>query len=241
MLDGNAVEKITELVENASDPRLIDGYYYSARPQHQVPPPKEPSPSPLRVHTLGALVGYLEANQDALGLGDTLIHVESPELVRAVSALEERTQQRHAYLEAGVRSDHYPWGGYLPVEEMVILLQHRFVDNGDRARALQLVGTVKDEQVRTQSDDGVTQTVTVKGGVTLVGDVEVRNPFSLAPYRTFVEIEQPLSPFILRARTGRGGVEWSLFEADGGAWRLEAIERIRAWLSERLDDWRIIG
>ena len=86
-------------------------------------------------------------------------------------------------------------------------------------------------------DNGVSQqTVTTAGGVVLVGTAPVPNPVTLAPYRTFREIEQPESLFVLRMRTGKDGEKptAALFEADGGSWKLEAIKRIAAYLREQV-------
>ncbi|OSB00487.1 hypothetical protein B2H85_13365, partial [Clostridium botulinum] len=54
---------------------------------------------------------------------------------------------------------------------------------------------------------------------------------TLAPYRTFPEIEQPLSRFIFRMQQGPSA---AIYEADGGAWRNQAMQRIKAYLEEEL-------
>lgn len=55
----------------------------------------------------------------------------------------------------------------------------------------------------------------------------------LQPYRTFLEVEQPASDFLLRLdKEGRP----ALYEADGGAWKLEAKRNIAAYLCEQLAD-----
>ena len=44
----------------------------------------------------------------------------------------------------------------------------------------------------------------------------------------------------LRGRQGKrkeeGMKKWKVFEADGGAWKLTAVERIKSWLREHIDD-----
>lgn len=110
------------------------------------------------------------------------------------------------------------------------------VDAQDRAKLLALVGNVKDSSVRTVGDDGITQTTTVKTGVATVADVMVPNPVTLSPYRTFAEVEQPASNFVFRMRSGNDEPAAALFEADGGAWRIEAIANIRQWLELHLAD-----
>ena len=51
-----------------------------------------------------------------------------------------------------------------------------------------------------------------------------------------IEVDQPVSPFVLRLRGGGNGSlpSCALFEADGGKWRLAAIENVKAWLASRL-------
>ena len=88
----------------------------------------------------------------------------------------------------------------------------------------------KDESV-TSVDDGISQTVNVRQGVGLKKTERLKSRILLTPYRTFTEVEQPESEFILRldndSRTG-------LFEVDGGRWKLTAKERIKAYFEERL-------
>lgn len=83
------------------------------------------------------------------------------------------------------------------------------------------------------TDNGVTQEATVKTGVVLKDTVPVKPIVELQPYRTFLEVDQPVSKFLLRVdEHGRAG----LLEADGGAWKLEAKRRIAAWLSNELKE-----
>ncbi|PFR65873.1 hypothetical protein COK29_26730, partial [Bacillus cereus] len=59
------------------------------------------------------------------------------------------------------------------------------------------------------------------------------NPVSLQPYRTFVEVEQPKSNFIFRMKDGP---RCSIHEADGGAWKLQAMNNIEDYLTTALAD-----
>ncbi len=120
----------------------------------------------------------------------------------------------------------------------MISLQALFVDEGDRARTLALLGSIRSDEVVTANDDGITQTVIAQAGVVLNRQVEVPNPVTLAPYRTFREVDQPTSPFVLRLATPHGQKlpQAALFEADGGAWRLVAMERIGRLLRTTVPD-----
>jgi len=53
------------------------------------------------------------------------------------------------------------------------------------------------------------------------------------PFRTFLEVAQPESEFILRL-DGSGQI--NLIGADGGAWKLEAVRNIAAYFEEKLGD-----
>ena len=91
----------------------------------------------------------------------------------------------------------------------------------------------KEDAIKSISDDGVSQAATIKTGVASVNDVKVPNPVVLAPFRTFPEISQPESKFIFRMQSGPRA---ALFEADGGAWRNEAMMKIKACLEEQLKE-----
>lgn len=50
-------------------------------------------------------------------------------------------------------------------------------------------------------------------------------------------MEQPESQFVFRMKEDKyDGVQCALFEADGGAWRLNAMANIKAYLAHELND-----
>ncbi len=80
-------------------------------------------------------------------------------------------------------------------------------------------------------DDGVSQITTVKQGVASRAKAKAPNPVKLAPYRTFLEVKQPESDFILRLDKN---ANLALFEADGGFWKIQAVRLVKEYLSENL-------
>ena len=62
----------------------------------------------------------------------------------------------------------------------------------------------------------------------------VPNPVTLKPYRTFLEVDQPASDFIFRMKEYSGSIGCALFEADGGAWKMEAMQNMEAYLQDEL-------
>lgn len=124
--------------------------------------------------------------------------------------------------------------GFRDREEMVIQLRSLFLQTPDTAYLLDLISHMTDNEKVTTHDNGVTQSVEAKKGIALKEMVEIRPRVKLTPFRTFLEVEQPESEFLLRIRED-GAV--GLFEADGGVWKLVAKRSIVQYLEERLDDF----
>ncbi len=195
-----------------------------------------PEPQPLGLSTLQGVLDYLRDNRDGLGMLDSLLHVVNANLVELRSTLRGVFEQRICYLRAACSRSEFPFGGFLDSETFIVSLLALFEESDERARVLRILGTIKDEAVKTSTDDGVTQIVSARAGVVAVQDAPVTNPVRLAPFRTFREVEQPVSPFILRLRPGKDGSlpSCALFEADGGAWELEAIANIKGFLRDQV-------
>ncbi len=191
--------------------------------------PKEPTASMLKLSTLSSLLLYLLS--DPAAHKDHLLHVEGPDSVSLLSPLKGYHRQRELLAKAALQRQEFPFARFLAVEDFVIAVQLGFVDTPDKARVLAIAGNVRQEAVRTSVDDGVTQTVATKVGITRGQETTVPQTVSLAPYRTFSEVDQRASPFLFRMKGGSPDQLpcAALFEADGGAWRLEAMKRIAEW------------
>jgi hypothetical protein len=244
LVPSDAVKAIQDSIVTVTLP--VEAGEYTTRPVFL--PPKEYTPTPLAINTLSGVVEYVKNGTDGAFVEDGwMIHVVDEETVTVVSGLFGRAEQRREYLRAtanAVLADAgFSYGIFYNCEEFNIKIQSVFVPNGDRDRVLRLVGNIKEENVRQASDDGVTQTVTARAGITRVEDVQVPNPVSLMPYRTFREVTQPTSDFILRMKQGIGGQmpTCALFEADGGSWKLRAIQSIAAYLKESTEGITIIA
>ena len=87
-------------------------------------------------------------------------------------------------------------------------------------------------------DNGVTNKTTRKEGIELAMDREI---IKLKPYRTFVEVEQPQTPFIFRATLRNGEVQCALLECDGGAWLNQVRLNIKAYLEAALPDIPVLA
>lgn len=191
----------------------------------------EPVASKLTVSTLTGLVDYIKTNVDHLE-GKLLIQVKSPEEVALYSPLNaDREREKYVSAEA-ILPNNVVYDRFLDTERFNIMLQSAFVDDEDKSKLLKYTALITDDTVKNFGDDGISQKVTVKTGVVSVSDAVVPNPVTLAPFRTFPEVEQPESKFIFRMKEGPSA---ALFEADGGAWRNKAILNIKAYLEKELE------
>lgn len=166
-----------------------------------------------------------------------VVHVVSPSEVHVLGPLSERSRSRESFVVAAAADLTTGFlGKFMTLEEFLVGVQVRFAEADERKRVLALLSNVKNETVKTALDDGVTQVVQSRAGVALVSDVAVPNPILLCGYRTFRDIVQPSSLYVLRVQGGAAGhlPQVGLFEADGGAWKLTTLERIREWLVEAL-------
>lgn len=193
---------------------------------------KEPTASAIEVNSLSGLVDYLVSEFDYSEGQKLMVHVVSPTQVIVFDPLND-DKERNEYLSAKAMVPTFRFDNWYDSENFIIKLQSCFVQNEDRDIALKVVGNIKEEDVRSTGDDGVSQVVTAKTGVATVGNVKVPNPIVLKPYRTFVEVEQPESEFIFRMQSGP---RCSLFEADGGAWKLNAMQNIKDYLTAALEE-----
>ncbi len=122
-------------------------------------------------------------------------------------------------------------------EKMMIALRSMFQPTPDRDYLLKLLSTVTNEAKVTSNDNGLNQQVTVNKGIANIQQERVKSIVSLKPYRTFPEVEQPESEFLVRLSTDQdGGIQVTLHPADGDMWKLTAVRTIREYLSEALSE-----
>lgn len=205
---------------------------YSTQQLHLI---REATAETINVRSLSGIVEYVKTNFDLLG--SLLIHVSSPTEVYAYSTFN-RDFERNLYIKAEAMLPKFQFDQWYDAENFNIKLQSAFVKFGDKEVMLKVVGNIKEDAVKTVGDDGVSQAVVAKTGVATVDNVMVPNPVLLKPYRTFVEVDQPESDFIFRMQSGP---RCALFEADGGAWKLDAMKSIQEYLQKNLAEQIEVG
>lgn len=220
--------------------KTVNGIEYVTR-EVFIPPP-EPSLATLNVHTLTGFLDYLKTRTSELENKEPFIHVESPTMVSLLDIPLMRHRKRDYFCTAtAITSSGFKFGQWQDVENFIIAMQSHFVRTDEVSLILQLVGNLRDEVIRTSEDDGITQIAAIRKGVARVASAEVPNPVSLRPYRTFTEIEQPASSYVLRLKSGDATPSVALFEIADNRWQLEAITSLRSYLADKVGDVKIIA
>jgi len=231
-----ALEYLTNIggAQTEIKPIKIEGRWYTK--EHLVEQTPRTSHT-LRASTLTGLIDFI-ADLKEHDVSDMFIRIISPTQVFVEKRLDDN-KHHELLLSSDIRdlfseNIKFKMCNYYPAEELIPYLKSNFIPTEHLSSILEILSNVTSEQVLTSQDDGISQSVTVKRG--LKSSVKIPSYVVLKPYRTFFEIEQPESTFILRAKNGGENQppEFALFEADGGMWKITAIEKIKLYLLERL-------
>lgn len=225
-----AIQKIIDIAKPSTE--VIDGKLYSNKPMELIDTAKN-HVLELKVSGLPGLVELVKSEAILYASSDDPLFVEivDPCYVRVFGSLDGDLNRTAWYSTKadvpGFRS------GYRIYEEFVIELRSRFVPNEGTEYLLDLFSRMDINEKSTSEDNGITQQVTVRQGISLKDMETVRPIVKLIPYRTFFEAAQPESEFLVRVdREGSIGI----FEADGGMWKRTAKEYVFAWLASALLD-----
>jgi len=204
-----------------------------------VEPEEEHQPEPFKVISLDGLVEYIKTDVDGI-FGDPnrrhIVRVSGVKTVQVLTPVTGHYKKRYVVAQCDALVPEFPFDTYMDAEDFQIRVQTRFEQSENRALVLKLSGSLRNEQSMQTADDGVSQKVTINKGVATASDIVVKNPVELTPLRTFHEVQQPSSPFVLRFNES---AEVALFEGDGGAWKLKAVQNIRDWLRQELAGYNV--
>ena len=236
----DAITKVEELANNASEVKEIDGHNYLiyGGTFSEILPDVLPLPKVYNFSSLDGLVKMIRKEHkditSACTTPDVLyINVTSPTTVDVSTGVDG--YNRRAYLYHSSYEFPRKWTGanWLEHEEAMIVLRSQFIRNEGTEYLLDFLSRVSDENIVSSDDNGMTQTVQVKKGIALAAREQVKPIVPLRPYRTFLEVEQPESAFLIRIREG---IQVGIIEADGGMWRIAARRSIVAYLEKELKE-----
>ncbi|EMS79180.1 hypothetical protein [Desulfotignum phosphitoxidans] len=195
-------------------------------------PAVEVYPKTIQINNLSGIVDY--CSEDPEEIGSFLVHVCDYNNVYVYTPMHGPFNIRPELIKASARLCGFNFGIPYGYEDFVVAMHTNFVQNEDRDYVLKFIGSVRVDANSKIEDDGISQTLTAKQGVSsLVKDIPIKNILTLKPYRTFSEIEQPESVFVFRMNVADGKPVFSIHEADGEAWKQAAIERIKDYLLRR--------
>lgn len=231
----NGIKEALEYIVGMRKPEIVEvnGESYTDKELTRII--HNPKADEIKMSTLTSLVEYIKSNIDEME-EKMIVHVVSPTDIHLYSSLDwDRRREYMVHVSHSV--PQFDFGEFIEHEIFCINIQSKFVkdDETDRELILKFAGTVEDGTVAQYGDDGVAQKATVKTGISSKTDAVVPNPVRLRPYRTFPEVEQPASDFIFRMKSDKyNGIQCAVFEADGGAWKNEAMENIKKYLRAEL-------
>jgi hypothetical protein len=227
----------------------VGGLEYSDKTLNLIYPP---SPEAVKCSTLQGLIDLIDNDLDEVDTKRVLLHIASPAMVDLISKEADDCGRRRVWAKAGYPElQTFPFGSWLDPEAFIISAQMQFqrvkVEKEDGSFAkdldyvLSIASKITAEMSTENSDDGFAQRVAVKQGIALKAETILKPMVNLAPYRTFAEIDQVLSPFVFRARIQNGAAHLALYEGDGGRWKLGAAAAIKAWLTPKAGDVPVIS
>lgn len=206
----------------------INGETYSDRELVRIPP-YQAHPARITVTGLDSIVKLVKNELDVFDNLPIFIQVDGARHVSVFTSYDAE-MERDALYEAKCDVPGFR-DGFRGLDGAVIELRSKFIPGEGVDYLLDLLSRVSVDNGVVTRDNGVSQEVEARQGISLKTMLQVRPRVSLSPYRTFFEVEQPESEFLLRMDANEGV---GLFQADGGMWELEAKRRIAVYFEDKL-------
>ncbi len=229
----DAIQKIQDLVlENKKELKVdINGDIYTERKLERVDK-YIPKRNHMRLSNLTSLVEMIKRDlkDDNTDLPLRLIVKEKE--VNVYSSLDVNKDREQLYNVIAQVAD-INFNNHLSVEEMIIQLQTNFEDTDNKSKLINKISKLSQGVSVEVADDGISQSVVQKTGVTTTETVDLQPLVRLIPKRTFHECKQPEQLFLLRINKH---MQIALFDAAGGIWKHHCQESIREYLKEQLNE-----
>ena len=209
----------------------VDGHTYADKELSLV----EYRLSPARVNfsSLDAICKMVRREIKELGnLGKTLfICVDRYNEVSVYTTYDESFRRMFLYVSKADAPGLTE--GWRSIDKALIELRSLCIQTDGSTKLVDTLSHINFDEGMEIRDNGICQEVKVKSGVSLNYMAKVEPRVELQPFRTFLEVEQPSSEFIVRVDKSKGV---GFFEADGGIWKLEAKKNIANYFKTYLSD-----
>ena len=224
----NIIVNFVEKIERMTAPTLIKDKFERQWMKREYSAVNESSYPTLESYSLRSIVDYIKNNDENL-----VIDIESYKKVSLKSIPYGDFKNRDLIIKSEALLPNITTERYQEQEDFIVNLLSRFKENMGRDYALSIASQMVEGKEVKVNDDGISQRVIVNQGVSSLKEKDVNPYLKLIPYRTFQEVEQPASLFLIRMKTGPS---IAIFEADGGAWKYEAIKNIAKYFEDELID-----
>ena len=161
------------------------------------------APDTVPLHSLDSIVKMIRT--EAIHLADAntpalFVNIPSPTNVICFSQPDYEQRCHRTVFYSADATDVPGWDAKVTLgfEEAQIALRTRFQETPDSLYAMKLVNDISLGAKVIYNDNGVATTVTTQKGVALQTNEAIRPIVKLRPYRTFQEVEQPESTFLIR-------------------------------------------
>lgn len=196
---------------------------------------KDRRPDSLFCKTLNSIREYLENNKDNVNPANCIVVCSVNEVV-IFSEVKGAKNNRHTIMKViPVGFGELTTDRMIPQESMIIELLTRCV----RTETIDVLVTRISSMTyleRGQSDDDGISTDLMMSVSVLCNNGKPDKIVTLQPYRTFPEVVQPSSQFLVRVDTDNKKPVVGLYAADGGMWKVQAIKNITGYLKEILPE-----
>ena len=224
-------DMINRIVELAAPTTVeVDGAVYSNQNLLFVRD-KKPMPRCIDLTGLDSICKMVRNEADHVGQ-QIFIQVKDYKSVNVFTALDIDEDRMYLY-KCIADTPNVTTDRFMAYEKAVIELRSLYIPNEGTKYLLQLLSSISNESKVISTDNGVTQQVEARSGIALNSMVKIEPRVTLQPFRTFVEVAQPESEFLLRINE-RG--EIGFFPADGGVWKLEATRNVADYFEMNLLD-----
>ena len=231
-MDGTAIKELRQIIESSQKIEYEGGVFVPGNYKElEFAVYRE---DPVRFSTLLSLADFILTNPNLLDLNGSFILINEDLSVSLLSDTDDY-KKRTLFAKAQFELSTFHFNQFIESELFNIHLQTLFVFEENAQELFSIASKLQIDEGVTLSDDGMSQKLTIKKGMSAasaVGAVVPTRVF-LKPYRIFPECSQPSSHFLTRIRGDKeNGAFIGLWETDGGMWRVEAAKNIAEKLKE---------
>jgi hypothetical protein len=238
MIDADFVQKIVDIsqVHKFELPADLskDGeeHHFTNQKLFEIIPAAPPLLAGVIVTTLQGFADVIGQKIDELKTEEWFIQTVTPSLVALNNKTTDAWGRRQTLVTAKpVEFEQFQFARWYAQEEFLIKMASLFSPTEDLTYVIQVAGNLTSDASDTREDDGFTQRATVRAGMKPRECVTIRPSVVLAPYRYFPECQVVASAFVFRAiQEPDKGPMLALFEADGGRWKVAAIQEVARFL-----------